>query len=79
VVNAVVAAYLHDLEALKEACVEFIKTNFASVMMSKNYFALESSNPAIWKQLRVALGLSEEEEEEEEEEEQQHKRARRDA
>jgi len=78
VVNAVVAAYLHDLEALKAACVEFIKTNFASVMMSKNYFALESTNPAIWKQLRVALGLSEEEEEEEEEE-QQHKRARRDA
>ena len=85
VTAALVAAYLHDLVALKSACVEFIKANMAAVMMSKSYKKLDKAHPAIWKQLRVALGLpeedneedSEEEEEEEEEEGPQRKSARR--
>ena len=73
---ALIAAYLHDLVALKPACVEFIKANMAAVMMSFSFVALKTEHPAIWKELRVALGLPEEEKEEEEQ--QQAKRARRD-
>jgi hypothetical protein len=53
------------------------------VLMSKSYMKLKKAHPAIWKQLRVALGLPEEvdeedsEEDEEEEECQQRKSARR--
>jgi len=54
-------------------------------MLSPSIIKLKTSHPAIWKQLRVALGLPEEDEEEKEEEEeeeeekpQQAKRARRD-
>ena len=76
---ALVAAYLHDLAALKEACVDFIKASTVAVMMSSSFGTLKTDHPAIWKELRVALGLPEEEEEEKDEEEQQQaKRARRD-
>jgi len=56
------------------------------VMMSPSYFGLKRNHPAIWKQLRVALGMPEvaeeeedveEDEEEEEEEGPQRKSARR--
>ena len=82
VTDALVAAYLHDLAALKAACIEFIKANMAAVLMSKSYKKLDKAHPAIWKQLRVALGLPEEvdeedSEEEEEEEGPQRKSARR--
>ena len=78
---ALVAAHLHDLAALKEACIEFIKANWAAVTLSPSIIKLKTSHPAIWRQLRVALGLPEEDEEEEEEEEEeegpQRKSARR--
>ena len=61
VTDALVAAYLHDLTVLKEACVEFIKANMARVMMSSSFVSLKTDHPAIWKELRVALGLPEEE------------------
>jgi hypothetical protein len=79
--DALKAAYFHDLAALKEACVELVKKNSLAVMLSPSIIKLKTSHPAIWKQLRVALGLpeeDEEEEQEEEEEQQQAKRARRD-
>ena len=83
--DSLVAAYLHDLAALKTACVEFIKANSFAVTMSKSYNKLKKAHPAIWKQLRVALGLPEEddeedseEDEEEQEEGPQRKSARRD-
>jgi BTB/POZ domain/Ankyrin repeats (3 copies) len=82
--DALVAAHLHDLAALKTACVEFIKANLAAVMLLSSLIKLKKAHPAIWKQLRVALGESEEDEddeddeEEEEDEQQQAKRARRD-
>ena len=81
--SALVSAYLHDLAALKAACVELIKAN-PGVTMTTSYNKLKTSHPAIWKQLRAALGESEEDNEEEEEENeeeeapQQAKRARRD-
>jgi BTB/POZ domain len=77
--DSLVAAHLHDLADLKEACVEFIKTNFASVMLSPSFMKLKKAHPAIWKQLRVSLGLPEEDEEEEDEEDEgpQRKSARR--
>ena len=37
--------------------------------LSPSIMKLNTSHPAIWKQLRVAMGLPEEDEEEEEEEE----------
>jgi len=81
--DALVAAYLHDLAGLKAACVEFIKANVVAVTMSKSYIKLKKAHPAIWKQLRVALGLpeevDEEDSEEEEEEDPQRKSARREA
>ena len=84
-VNALVAAYFHDLSVLKEACVELVNKNSLTVLLSPSFIKLKTSHPAIWKQLRVSLGLpeedeedEEEEEEEEEEEQQQTKRARRD-
>ena len=86
--DALVTAYLHDLAALKEACVELVKKNLAAVMLSPSIMnsitKLKTSHSAIWKQLRVALGLPEkddeedfEEENEEEEEGPQRKSARR--
>ena len=72
------ATYLHDLAALKEASYELVKKNLAAVMLSPSIMRLKTSHPAIWKQLRVALGLPEEDEDEEEEEEgPQRKSARR--
>ena len=85
VAAALVAAYLHDLAALKAACIEFIKANMAAVTLSSSFIKLKVSQPAIWKEVRAALGLPEEEDEEEEEEEEEQqqgpdpKRARRDA
>jgi hypothetical protein len=78
--DALVAAHLHDLAALKAACVEFVKAN-PSFTMTASYMKLKKAHPAIWKQLRVALGLpeevDEEDSEEEEEEGPQRKSARR--
>ena len=80
--DALVAAYLHDLAALKAACVELIKAS-PGVALSSSVNKLKKAYPAIWKQLRVGLGESEEDEdgedekEDEEEEQQQAKRARR--
>ena len=64
--DALVAAYLHELAALKAACVEFFKANMTAVTLSSSYIKFIASHRAIWKHLRVALGLPEEEEEEEE-------------
>ena len=71
--NALVVAYLHDLAALKAACVEFIRTNSFAVTMSKSYKKLEKAHPAIWRQLRVALGLPEEDDDDDSEEEEEEK------
>jgi hypothetical protein len=80
VAAALVAAYLHDLAALKAACVEFIKASTVAVMMSSSCGTLKTDHPAIWKELRAALGLPVEEEEKEEGLQQgpDPKRARRD-
>jgi len=78
VVPVLVAAHLHDLAALKAACVTLITIKPFAVMFSKAFFSLESTHPLLWRELRAALGLPEEEKEEkeEEEEEQDRKRAR---
>ena len=66
--DSLIAAHLHDLSDLKAACVELVKKNLAAVMLSPSIMnsitKLKTSHPAIWKQLRVALGLPEEDEEE---------------
>ena len=77
--DALVAAYFYDLSDLKSACVEFIKANMTGVMLSSSYIKFIGSHRAIWKQLRVALGLPEEDDDEDSEEEEgpQRKSARR--
>jgi len=59
-----VAAHLHELPALKAACVELIKAsmaNLAAVTMSSAFMALKTTHPLLWRELRTALGLPEEE------------------
>jgi hypothetical protein len=72
-VKSVVAKFVlgsvHNMAALKAACVNFIKadgqTNSA-VTASKAFRYLDKKNPAAWLELRVALGLPEEESDDEE-------------
>jgi hypothetical protein len=63
VVPLAVAAHLHELPALKAACVELIKANFAAVMMSDAFIELKTTHPLLWQELRAALGVREQEEE----------------
>ena len=67
VVPLAVAAHLHELPALKAACVELIKVNAFAVTMSRAFMALKTTHPLLWRELRAALSLPEEEEGEEEE------------
>jgi len=69
-VPSLVQAHLHDLAALKAACVELVKASMAnafSVTLSPAFFALKLTHPVLWRDIRVALGLPEVAEEEEEE------------
>jgi hypothetical protein len=74
VVPLLVAAHLHDLGKLKQACIDFIKANIAAVALSTPFIDLKTTHPLIWREVRAALGLTEEEDEEDE---QQAKRARK--
>ena len=70
VVPLLVAAHLHDLGKLKQACVDLIKSsmeNMAAVTMSAPFWAIKRKHPSLWKETRTALGAQEEEEEEDEE------------
>jgi len=81
-VPLLVAAHLHELGKLKQACIVLIKASWAAVTMSVPFINLRKKHPSLWKETRAALGLApdddqeEEEEEEEEEDEPQAKRAR---
>jgi hypothetical protein len=60
---------VHNMAALKAACVNFIKANietYSAVLSSKTYRNLDKKYPAAWLELRVALGLPEEESDDEE-------------
>ena len=57
VVPLLVSADLHDLDELKKACVDLIKTDPLTVTMSKQFAKLSSSHPDLWKETRAALGL----------------------
>jgi len=67
VVPSLVQAHLHDLAALKAACVELVKADVASsvaVTMSASFMNLKTTRPLLWRELRATLGLPPEEEEE---------------
>jgi hypothetical protein len=66
-----VAAHLHDLGKLKQACVDLIKANTAAVMMSVPFINLRRKHPSLWKETRAALGAEEDDDDEEEEEEEE--------
>ena len=63
VVPLAVAAHLHELPALKAACVELIKANAFAVTMSSAFISLKTTHPLLWRELRAALGVTEQEEE----------------
>ena len=69
VVPLLVAAHLHDLGELKQACFILIKANMAAVTMSAPFWAIKRKHPSLWKETRTALGLPADDEDEEEEEE----------
>ena len=59
-----IAAYLHNLAALKASCIDFIRANMPAVTLSTSFASLHVSHPAIWKEVRAAMQLPEEAEEE---------------
>ena len=63
VVPLAVAAHLHELPALKAACVELIKASPLDVAMSSAFMALKTTHPLLWRELQAALGVTEQEEE----------------
>jgi hypothetical protein len=80
VVPSLVQAHLHDLAALKAACVELVKANVAAVTMSSAFVRLKSTHPVLWRELRAAMGLPEADEVAAEEDQQEggdRKRARK--
>jgi ABC-type taurine transport system substrate-binding protein len=74
VVPLLVAAHLHDLGKLKQACVDLIKANMANmaaVTMSAQFARLSIDLPLLWKETRAALGLPADDDEYENEVEKQ--------
>jgi hypothetical protein len=65
VIVKLVVAHLHKLTALKAACIALIKSDLqtlSTVTMSKAFKQLEEKQPALWLELRAALGLTKEDE-----------------
>ena len=71
VLSTIAIAYLHDLAKLKAACINFVKENASSIMFTAAFARLKNSSPAIWADLRLALGAPEDDEEEVEDEEEE--------
>jgi ankyrin repeat protein len=65
VVPLLVAAHLHDLGKLKQACIDLIKASWAAVTMSLSFTKLAIDHPSLWRETRVALGLPADEKEDE--------------
>jgi len=63
VVPLLVFADMHDLGKLKQACIDLVKANLATVTMSTAFIELKSGNPSLWKEVRTALGALDGEEE----------------
>jgi len=68
VVTTFVLASFHNMVKLEAACVKFIKKNTLAATFSKAYKQLVKEQPAMWIELRAAVGLPEEESEDEDEE-----------
>jgi hypothetical protein len=80
VVPLLVAAHLHDLGKLKQACIDLIKANAFAVTMSLSFMNLRRKYPLLWKETRTALSLlaGDDQEDENEDEEAPHaKRTRK--
>ena len=77
VVPLLVAAHLHDLGKLKQACFVLIKENMAAVIMSAPFWAIKTKHPSLWKETRAALGLPADEQEEDEDEDEEAPQAKR--
>jgi hypothetical protein len=69
VVPIIVSAKLYDLKQLKTECMELIKGNMAVVLTSTAFMNLKTKEPELWREVRVALGVTETEEHDEHEEE----------
>jgi len=64
VVPLLVAAHLHELGKLKQACIELIKGNVIAGAIFDLLADLETDQPLLWTETLVALGLHAEEKEE---------------
>jgi len=71
VVPLLVAAHLHDLGKLKKACVELIKANVTIVIMSTLFIELKTNHPLLWKEMRAALGHTEDDDQDDEDEDEE--------
>jgi hypothetical protein len=60
VVPIIVTAKLYDLKQLKSECMELIKRNMAVVLTSTAFMKLKTKEPELWREVRVALGVTEE-------------------
>ena len=76
VVPLLICSHLHDLAKLKQACMDLIKANTASITLSPLFMNLQTTHPALVADLRRKLGVEKEEEEKVEEEGPKQKRAR---
>ena len=57
IVPLTIAAYYHEQNYLKEACIDYIKTKGPSIVMSDAFIELKSSHPNVWTSLRDDLGV----------------------
>ena len=74
VVPLLVAAHLHELGKLKQACIDLIKANAFEVTMSVPFMSLRTKHPLLWKETRAGLGLPADDDQDEEEEEDDHEK-----
>jgi hypothetical protein len=64
VVPLLVAAHLHELGKLKQACIDLIKAKLTASAIFDLLADLETDQPLLWTETLVALGLHAEEKEE---------------
>ena len=76
VVPLLICSHLHDLGKLKQACIDLIKVNWAAVLTSISYMNLQTTHPALFTEMRAALGAGGEEEKEKDDEGPGQKRSR---
>lgn len=55
VVSVLIASHVHELDALKAACISLIKGKSLALLMSPTWPGLRSDHPALWEELKVVF------------------------